>query len=123
MPYTARDEGRYSNRRDRERKPEVRSLNRLREMREMRTGRMNRPTGYFGRTGDRPMRGNYSGGYVNGSRIDRLKRLEQRLSRPKRETLKSTEELDKEIDKYFGKSENKESSTEKKEGSTTKPAV
>jgi len=49
--------------------------------------------------------------------------LEQRLSRPKRETLKSTEELDKEIDKYFGKSENKESSTEKKEGSTTKPAV
>lgn len=58
MPFTARDEGRYSNRRDRERKPEVRSLNRLREMREMRTGRMNRPTGYFGKTGDRLMRGN-----------------------------------------------------------------
>lgn len=81
-------------------------MERLREMRSMRSGRLSRPQGYFGRTADmRPMMGGMAGAGVGvgvgsyGSRIDRLKRLEQRISRPKKENLKSAEELDKEIDK------------------------
>jgi hypothetical protein len=46
------------------------------------------------------------------SRIDRLKRLEQRINKPKKDNLKSAEELDKEIDKYFNKDSEK---VEKKE--------
>lgn len=78
-------------------------MERLREMRGMRSGRLGRPSGYFGRTTDMRPRGGVAGaGAVAGrygSRIDRLKRLEQRISRPKKETLKSAEELDQEIDK------------------------
>eukprot|EP00801_Mesodinium_rubrum_P005121 Mrub_05124.p1 GENE.Mrub_05124~~Mrub_05124.p1 ORF type:complete len:309 (-),score=59.89 Mrub_05124:190-1116(-) len=130
MAYGRREEGRYANRRDRERRPEGRSMERLREMRSMRSGRLSRPQGYFGRTADmRPMRGGMAGAGVGvgvgvgryGSRIDRLKRLEQRISRPKKENLKSAEELDKEIDKYFSK-DNKESTEKKEVSNSTKLA-